>query len=194
MTHTEPRYKFIGKPLPVIEDRRFVRGGGRYINDISLPGMLHLGVVPAPVAHARLLSVDISAALTAPGVVTVLTGADLVTMMQPVPQELALPNVVWYPLAVDKIRYAGEWVAAIVATSRAAAEDAAELVGMEFDELEPLVDPRRAMQPDAPLLHEAEGTNVVWNERWTWGEVDAEFLEADHTFEYSYRWNRHSGV
>jgi CO/xanthine dehydrogenase Mo-binding subunit len=194
MTHAEPRYKFIGKPLPVVEDRRFVRGGGRYINDISLPGMLHLGVVSAPVAHAKLLAVDISAALTAPGVVTVLTGADLVTMMQPVPQELALPNVVWYPLAVDKIRYAGEWVAAIVATSRAAAEDAAELVGIEFEELEPLVDPRRAMQPDAPLLHEAEGTNVVWNERWTWGEVDAEFHEADHTFEYSYRWNRHSGV
>jgi CO/xanthine dehydrogenase Mo-binding subunit len=194
MTHAEPRYKFIGKPLPVVEDRRFVRGGGRYINDISLPGMLHLGVVSAPVAHAKLLAVDISAALTAPGVVTVLTGADLVTMMQPVPQELALPNVVWYPLAVDKIRYAGEWVAAIVATSRAAAEDAAELVGIEFDELEPLVDPRRAMQPDAPVLHEAEGTNVVWNERWTWGEVDAEFHEADHTFEYSYRWNRHPGV
>jgi CO/xanthine dehydrogenase Mo-binding subunit len=193
-TSTQGRYKFIGKPMPVIEDRRFVRGGGRYINDISLPAMLHLAVVPAPVAHARLLEVDISAALSAPGVVTVLTGADLVRMIEPVPQELGLPDVVWYPLAVDKIRYAGEWVAAVVATSRAVAEDAAELVTMEFEELEPLVDPRRAMQPDAALLHEAHGSNVVWNERWTWGEVDTEFQEADHTFEYSYRWNRHSGV
>jgi CO/xanthine dehydrogenase Mo-binding subunit len=188
------QYKFIGQPMPVVEDRRFVRGGGQYINDVQLPGMLHLAVVPAPVAHARLHSVDVSEALTSPGVVAVLTGADLVAMMGPVPQELALPNVVWYPLAVDKIRYAGEWVAAVVASSRAAAEDAAELVGMDFEELEPLVDPRRAMQPDAPLLHEAEGTNVVWNERWTWGEVDAEFEQADHVFSYSYRWNRHSGV
>jgi CO/xanthine dehydrogenase Mo-binding subunit len=187
-------YKFIGRPMPVVEDRRFVRGGGRYINDVSLPGMLHMAVVSSPVAHALLLSVDTSEALAAPGVVTVLTGADLAAMMEPVPQELALPNVVWYPLAVDKIRYAGEWVAAVVATSRAVAEDAAELVTMEFDELEPLVDPRRAMQPDAPLLHEAQDSNVVWNERWTWGEVDSEFEQADHVFEYSYRWNRHSGV
>ena len=188
------RYKFIGKPMPVIEDRRFVRGGGRYINDLSLPAMLHMAMAPAPVAHAVLQSVDVSQALSAPGVVTVITGADLVQMMEPVPQELALPHVVWYPLAVDKIRYAGEWVAAVVATSRAAAEDAAELVTMEFEELEPLVDPRRAMQPDAPLLHEAESSNVVWNERWTWGEVDREFAQADHTFEYRFRWNRHSGV
>jgi len=195
MTSTvEGRYKFIGKPMPVIEDRRFVRGGGKYINDVNLPGMLHMAVVPAPVAHARLLSVDVSAALAEPGVSAVLTGPELTEMMGPVPQELALPNVVWYPLAVDKIRYAGEWVAAVVATSRAAAEDAAELVTIQFEELEPLVDPRRAMQPDAPLLHEAEGSNVVWNERWTWGEVDDEFARAEHTFEYAYRWNRHSGV
>jgi len=194
VTSTAGRYKFIGKPMPVIEDRRFVRGGGRYINDLHLPAMLHMAVVPAPVAHARLLAVDTSETLAAPGVVAVLTGADLVQMMEPVPQELALPHIIWYPLAVDKIRFAGEWVAAVVATSRAAAEDAAELVLIDFDELEPLVDPRHAMRPDAPLLHEAHGTNVVWNERYTWGEVDEAFRDADHTFEYSYRWHRHSGV
>jgi CO/xanthine dehydrogenase Mo-binding subunit len=190
----QPRFKFIGKPMPVVEDRRFVRGGGRYINDVSLPGMLHLAVVPSPVAHARLTGIGTADALAAPGVLAVLTGADLVQMIEPVPQELALPSVVWYPLATDKIRYAGEWVAAVVATSRAAAEDAAELVLIDFEELPPLVDPRRAMQPDAPLLHEAQGSNVVWNERYTWGDVDAAFRDADHVFEYSYRWNRHSGV
>ncbi len=195
MTHTAPsRYKYIGKPMPVIEDRRFVRGRGRYINDLALPAMLHIAVVPAPVAHARLLSVDTSEALTSPGVAAVLTGADLLGMIGPVPQELELPHVTWYPLAVDKIRYAGEWVAAVVATSRSAAEDAAELVAIEFEELEPLVDPRRAMQPDAALLHEAHGSNVVWHERHTWGEVDAAFESADHVFEYAYRWHRHSGV
>jgi 2-furoyl-CoA dehydrogenase large subunit len=194
MTGTRSRYRYVGRPMPVIEDRRFVRGRGRYINDLAMPAMLHLAVVPAPVAHARLLGVDAAEALASPGVVAVLTGADLVEMMEPVPQELALPEVIWYPLAVDKIRYAGEWVAAVVATSRAAAEDAAELVVIDFDELEPLVDPRRAMRPDAALLHEAQGTNVVWNERHTWGDVDGEFASADHVYEYSYRWNRHSGV
>jgi CO/xanthine dehydrogenase Mo-binding subunit len=194
MTATAGRYKFIGKPMPVIEDRRFVRGGGRYINDLNLPAMLHLAVAPAPVAHARLLAVDTAQALAAPGVVAVLTGADLVPMMEPVPQELALPGIIWYPLAVDKIRFAGEWVAAVVATSRAAAEDAAEMVLIDFDELEPLVDPRRAMRPDAPVLHEPHGGNVAWNERYTWGDVDDEFARADRTFEYAYRWHRHSGV
>jgi len=194
MTAGASRYKIIGKPMPVIEDRRFVRGGGRYINDLNLPAMLHMAVAPAPVAHARLRAVETSEALAAPGVVAVLTGADLVRMMEPVPQELALPNIIWYPLAVDKIRFAGEWVAAVVATSRAAAEDAAELVSIDFDELDPLVDPRQAMRPDAPLLHEAYGSNVVWNERYTWGEVDEAFRDADHVFEYAYRWHRHSGV
>ena len=180
--------------MPVVEDRRFVRGRGRYINDLGFPAMLHMAIVPAPVAHARLLDVDVSEARTSPGVVTVFTGAELVEIMERIPQELELPNVAWYPLAVDKIRYVGEWVAAVIATSRAAAEDAAELVMVDYDELEPLVDPREAMRPDAPILHEAHGSNIVWNERYTWGEVDKAFAEADHVFEYNYRWNRHSGV
>jgi CO/xanthine dehydrogenase Mo-binding subunit len=190
----QSRYKHVGKPMQVIEDRRFVRGRGRYINDLALPGMLHLAVVSSPVAHARLLRVDVAEALASPGVVDVITGAELAAMVEPVPQELAVPGVVWYPLAVDKVRFAGEWVAAVVATSRAAAEDAAELVEIDFEELTPLVDPRRAMDPDSPLLHEAHGSNVVWNERYTWGEVDEAFATADHVFEYTYRWHRHSGV
>jgi CO/xanthine dehydrogenase Mo-binding subunit len=190
----QPPYRIIGRPMPVVEDRRFVRGRGRYINDLAFPAMLHIAIVPAPVAHARLLGVDVAEALQAPGVVTVLTGADMIAAMEPIPQELPIPDVVWYPLAVDKIRYAGEWVAAVVATSRAAAEDAAELVFVDFDELEPLVDPKAALLPDAPVLHEAHGTNVVWQERFTWGEVDEAFAAADHVFEYSFRWNRHSGV
>ena len=188
------RYKFIGQPMPVVEDRRFVRGRGRYINDFALPGMLHMAVVPAMVAHARLINVDVSEALALPGVEAVLTGADLVQMIEPVPQELPLPDVVWYPLAVDKIRYVGEWVAAVVATSREAAEDAAELIYVDFEELEPLVDPREAMAEGAPLLHEGHGSNVVWNERYTWGEVDEAFASAEHVFTYDYRWHRHSGV
>lgn len=187
-------FRFIGKAMPLVEDRRFVRGRGRYINDLELPGMLHLGVAAASVAHARLVSVDVTAARAAPGVVAVLTGRDVVERMEPLPQELPLPNVRWYPLAVDKVRLAGEWIAAVVATSRAAAEDAAELVEAEYDVLPAVVDPELAMLPDAPLLHEDHGSNVVWDHVFEWGQVDDAFARADHVFEYRYRWNRHSGV
>lgn len=187
-------FRYIGRRMPVREDRRFVRGRGRYINDLSFPGMLHLAVTPAPVAHARLLSVDTSEARAMPGVVAVLTGADLPKWMEPIPQELDLPDLIWYPLALDRIRFAGEWAAAVVATSRAAAEDAAELVRLEYEELPPVVDPEAALAPEAPILHERHGSNVAWNETYTWGEVDETFAAADHVFEYGFRWHRHSGV
>jgi 2-furoyl-CoA dehydrogenase large subunit len=118
----QQRFRFIGRPLPIVEDRRFVRGRGRYIGDLELAGMLHVGLAKAPVAHARLISVDVSEALRRPGVVAAFTGAEIVEWMDPLPQEfIDLPDLRWYPLAVDKIRTAGEWVAAIVATSRGAA-------------------------------------------------------------------------
>jgi 2-furoyl-CoA dehydrogenase large subunit len=187
-------FRYIGKPFPISEDRRFVRGRGRYIADLELPGMLHLAVASAPVAHARLKSINFEAARRARGVVAVLTGADLVKRMEPLPQNLDLPRVVWYPLAVDKIRFAGEWVAAVVATSRAAAEDAAELVEIEYEALPAVVDPEAAMQAEAPLVHEAQGSNIAWHDRFAWGDVDGAFGAAAHTFEFRFRWNRHAGV
>ena len=188
-------FRIIGQPMPVFEDRRFVRGKGHYINDLELPRMLHVGLATSPVAHANLVSVNVSAALAVPGVVAVITGADAIELMQEIPQDfLNLPDVHWYPLAVDKIRVAGEWIAAVVAESRAIAEDAAELVEFEFDELEPVVDPELAILPESPVLHEQMGHNIAWHEVMTWGDVDAELQRADHTFSYRYRWHRHSGV
>jgi CO/xanthine dehydrogenase Mo-binding subunit len=190
-----PEFRFIGQPMPVVEDRRFVRGRGRYINDLELTGMLHLGVTSAPVAHARLISVDVSDALKVPGVVTVLTGEDIVKHMEPLPQEFyQVPVIKWYPLVVDKVRSAGEWVAAVVATSRAVAEDAAELVQFEYEELDPVVDPEAALLPGSPVLHEAHGSNLALHNSWTHGDVDGEFERAEHVSEYKFRWHRHSGV
>jgi CO/xanthine dehydrogenase Mo-binding subunit len=188
-------YQFIGKPMPVLEDRRFVRGRGRYINDMVLPNMLHLGVASARVAHARIISVDVTEARNAPGVVAVLTGADVARVMEPIPQNIPLPNVKWYPLAVDKIRFAGEWTAAIIATSRAAAEDAAELVAVEYEELPVVNDPELALLAEAAILHEAQGSNIVWDQSHDWDSgVDEAFARAERVFEYRWRWNRHSGV
>ena len=109
---------WIGRPFPPIEDKRFVLGKGRYVNDIVLPGMLHLATVPSPHAHAVIKRIDTSVAEVAPGVVKVIVGDDLPEWMERIPQNMFLPNVVWYPLAVGKARYAGEWVAAVVATNR----------------------------------------------------------------------------
>jgi CO/xanthine dehydrogenase Mo-binding subunit len=194
MTDASRRLRHIGQPMPVIEDRRFVRGKGRYINDLELTAMLHLAVVPAPVAHARITSLDVSRALQAPGVKAVITGEDIVRWMEPIPQELEIPEVKWYPLAVGKIRVAGEWLAAVAATSRAAAEDAAELIDVTYQELDPVVDPEAAIQPDAPLLHELHGSNVVWHETFEWGEVDEAMGRAAYVVEHRFRWHRHSGV
>lgn len=190
----DKQFRFIGQPMPVAEDRRFVRGKGRYISDLDMVGLGHIAVVPSPIAHGRLTSVDVSAASKSPGVLAVITGADIRQWMEPIPQELPIPNVKWYPLVTDKIRVAGEWIAAIVATSRAAAEDAADLVQVDYVELPPVVDPEAALLPDAPVLHEEHGSNVVWHDTFTWGNVDQTFAEADHVFNYRYRWNRHSGV
>lgn len=194
MSGTGPQFRVIGQRMPILEDRRFVRGRGRYIGDLELPGMLHLSVAGLPVAHARLLSVDVSEARNAPGVVAVLTGRDIPAYMDPIPQELDLPKVVWYPLAIDKVRSAGEWTAAVVAVSRAAAEDAAELVAVEYEELPPVVDPESAMLPQSALVHEEHGSNVIWAESYTWGDVDAAFAAADRVFDFRYRWNRSAGV
>lgn len=187
-------FRYVGKPFPVREDRRFVRGKGTYINDLALPGMLHMAVARSSVAHARLGSINVDDALKVPGVVAVITGRDFAENAEPVPQNLVLPHVRWYPLAVDKIRYAGEGVAAVIAESRAVAEDAADLVSFDYEELPPVVDPLAAMKSDAPLLHEAHGSNVVWQDAFTWGDVDGVFGSADHVFEYRYRWNRNGGV
>lgn len=197
MSERPQQFSYIGKRMPVIEDRRFVRGGGMYINDLELPGMLQLGVVSAPVAHARIISIDVAKAQQAPGVVAVFTGNDIVDWMDPIPQELDMidaPGVKWYPLSVGKIRFVGEWIAAIVATSRAAAEDAAELVDVTYEELPPVVDPEEAMRPGAAVLHEAHGSNVLWEKTFEWGDVDGVFARAEHVFEHRFRWHRHSGV
>jgi CO/xanthine dehydrogenase Mo-binding subunit len=197
MPPAEPgqKFKYIGQPTPVMEDRRFVRGRGRFINDLELPGLLHVAVVPAPVAHARLVSVDVSRALHQPGVVTVFSGAEIQHWMEPIPQEfIQLPEVRWYPLAVDKIRVAGEWLAAVVANTRAAAEDAAEAVEYAYEALPPIVDPEQALLPDTPLLHDALSSNVAAHQSQTFGDVDGAFARADRVFEYRFRWHRHSGV
>ena len=190
----ERRYRWVSRPGPIREDRRFVTGHGRYVADITLPGMLHVGLVTSPYAHARITGIDASAALRAPGVAAVLTGRELAKETEPLRQYLNLPHVQWRPLAVEETRYAGEWVAAVVATDRAAAEDAADLVQIDYEPLPVVMDPEVACQPGAPLVHPLHGSNVMTERQFTWGDVADDFKRSAGSTRVRVRWNRNSTV
>jgi carbon-monoxide dehydrogenase large subunit len=163
------------------EDPRFVRGQGRYIDDLKLPGMLHGAVLRSPLAHARILSIDTSAAAAHPKVRAVVTGADLAGL-----------GLAWMPtmsgdtqavLATDKVRFQGQEVAFVVAEDRYAARDALELIDVEYEQLPVVVDARKALDPDAAVIRddlEGRTDNHIFD--WEAGdkaETDAVFAAAD---------------
>ena len=134
------------------EDPRFIRGMGRFVDDIALPGMLHLAVLRSPVAHARLVSIDTSAAEAHPKVKLVVTGAMLAE--KGLAWMPTLSNDVQAVLATDKVRFQGQEVAFVVAEDRYAARDALELIDVEYDILPPVVDVRKALAADAPVIRD----------------------------------------
>lgn len=195
-TPTEPDrdFRYISRKRRTKEDRRFIAGAGRYVADIALPGMLHVALVASPYPFARIVSIDMRAALALPGVKAVLTGEELARATDPLMSGLDIPNVRRYPLAVGLARYAGEWIAAVVAETRYLAEDAAELVEVEYESLTPVVDPEAALAPETPVVHPDHGTNVLYRRKFVWGPVDADFAAADHQLSFRARWNRSSTV
>ncbi|MFC5923928.1 aerobic carbon-monoxide dehydrogenase large subunit [Micromonospora vulcania] len=134
------------------EDPRFLRGRGRYVDDVQLPGMLHLAILRSPVAHARIVSIDTSVAEASPGVRAVVTGAALA--QQGLAWMPTLSNDVQAVLATDKVRFQGQEVAFVVADDRYLARDALELIDVEYDVLDPVIDARRALEPGAPLIRD----------------------------------------
>jgi CO/xanthine dehydrogenase Mo-binding subunit len=171
--------RWVGKSLPRKEENRLLRGRGKFADDIKLREMLYLRFVRSPYAHAKVVSINASAAEAVPGVVCTLTGAEVAQHTQPFieigPDPFA--RIKDYPLAVSKVRYQGEPVAVVVAESPALADDAAELLQVEYEALEPVVDAEKALQ-DKSLLHEEAGTNRVWNGIFEYGDVDRAFQEA----------------
>ncbi|MEY3428829.1 MAG: Carbon monoxide dehydrogenase large chain [Pseudomonadota bacterium] len=150
-------FRFIGKHRRAVEHKRFVVGKGRYAADIQLPGMLHIALVASPYASAKIKHIDATEALATPGVHAVLTGEELRQHIDAMLPGVDAPQVTRYPLAFDVTRYAGEWVAAVVADTRALAEDAAELVNVDYEQLPCVVDPQEALLPNATLVHPAHG-------------------------------------
>ena len=139
-------------------------------------------------------SSDISEAITPDGVLYVLTGEELEAATAPLMSGLDLPEYHRYPLASKVTRYAGEWVAAVVADNRYIAEDAAELVYVDYEPLDFVVDPEEAIKPNAPLVHPEIGSNIFFQRTFEWGPVDQDFKSADHSIAYRARWSRNSTV
>jgi 3-oxo-Delta1-steroid hydratase/dehydrogenase large subunit len=180
--------RFIGKPMSRVEDPSLLTGKAAFIDNMALPGMLHCAILRSPHPHARIVRIDTTAAEQLAGVAVVLTGADAKRWSNPTP---TVPEG-WgtYCLATDKVRFVGEPVAAVAAVSRYVAEDALELIEVEYEPLPAIVDAHAATAKDALLIFEERGTNVMLQRVFTWGDVDGAFRAAKHTFSESFRWNR----
>jgi carbon-monoxide dehydrogenase large subunit len=193
--------RYTGASIKRSEDPRILTGAGRYVDDIKLPGMLHAAFVRSPFAHADVLSVDASAARELPGVVAVLTGADLDAITVPAPDPLlalfapAGPTPEFTLLATDKVRLVGDPVAMVIAESRYIAEDGCELVEVEYDDLPPVVTAAFALDPSSPPLFANLGNNIARaHSRNEFGDVPGTFAGADRVLDFHIDVHRHQNV
>jgi 2-furoyl-CoA dehydrogenase large subunit len=194
MNEPAPNTRYIARKRRTQEDKRFVTGRGVFVQDIERPGMLHVAVLPCPYPRAHINNIDVSAALALPGVHAVLDGAELASATNPLYGGLKTPGVKWRPLAFELSRYAGEWVAAVAADSRAIAEDAMELIQVDYTPTDPVIDPEEAYRSGSPQVHPEHGSNVLYDGEFTWGPVNDDFAAADHSLSFRARWHRSSTV
>jgi 2-furoyl-CoA dehydrogenase large subunit len=176
----------VGQSLPRHEDSALLRGRGAFADDVATkPGTLHACVLRSPHAHAKLLGVDVSAALALPGVRAVLTGEDVQRWSVPFVVAVKQP-LAYTPLAIDRVRYVGEPIAVIVATDRYVAEDALELIRVEYAPLPAVGSIEASISDGASLLHEAVGSNVVSERHFSYGDMptDANLRRITTTVHY----------
>lgn len=190
--------RYIGERLPRPGAKRLLAGRGRYTDDIKLPRMLHAAFVRTPYAHAFVTSIDVSEARNAPGVRFVATGEDLARICKPWTGTLGhfkgMKSAPQYPLAIGKTVWAGQPVVAVIADTRALAEDAAELVVVEYDERQPVVDVDAARAADAVLVEDTLGDNVAFRARVESGAVARAFDVASAVVEADFLFGRHTAV
>lgn len=166
------------------EDHRLITGRGRYIADLQLPGMLHLVFKRSDRAHARVKSIDTAAAKALPGVVAVLTGEDIKDKITPMPVKVVLPQLPakfpqHWPIAVGKVRFHGDALAVVVARDKYVAEDAADLIEVDYEDLPYVGDPEKALEPGAPIVHEGWDDNLIFEMTFTGGQTPEEQAEND---------------
>lgn len=191
--------RYIGQSLPRADTARLLQGHGCFVDDITLPRMVHAAFVRSPHAHARILSIDIQAAREAPNVTAIYTGADLANHVTPyvgVLTHLAgLRSAPQHPMATDIARWQGEPIVMVLASSRAEAEDACDMVEVDYEELPAALDVETALAHDAPVIHPEFKNNLAWKREVVVGDIDAAFAESGvHVVEREFRFGRHTGV
>src|SRR6516165_345652 len=189
---------YIGRSVPRPNLQRLTQGRGQYISDIALPRMAHVAFVRSPHPHARIVKISADAAKKAPGVIGVVTGAELAKVMTPWVGVLThlkgLKSAPQSPIAVERACWQGEAVCAVVARTRAEAEDACELVEVRYEPLPAVTDPEVALDAKTPVIHAALGDNLCFERKLDVGAVDKAFAESDAVVETTFRFGRHTGV
>jgi carbon-monoxide dehydrogenase large subunit len=189
------RPKHIGARIPRVEDPRLLTGLGSYTDDRQVARVLHVAFRRSEHAHARIVSIACAAARAAPGVVAVLTAQDLDELAKPLHATSRMRGYYATPiraLASGKVRHVGEAIVGVIAESRYLAEDALELIEIDFEQLPAANDPAEATQPGAPLLHEDAGTNVIVSREFKRGDVDEAFAQAPVRVGGRFRMRRHA--
>ncbi len=185
---------WVGSSVPRKEDEALLTGRARFIDDLTpVAGIRFAAILRSQHPHARIVNIDISHALKLPGVRDVVTGKDIATFIGPVPSVVKAP-IAYYPIAIDCARYVGEPVAVVVADSRYIAEDACELIDVEYEVLAAVADLKSAMAPDAPVIYDKVGSNIVNRRSFRYGDPDKAFSEADRVFDLSYSYPRYAST
>ncbi|MGH7312083.1 MAG: xanthine dehydrogenase family protein molybdopterin-binding subunit [Candidatus Rokuibacteriota bacterium] len=189
---------YVGASVRRADDPRLLTGRGRYVDDLVLSRMAHVAFVRSPHAHARIVAVDLGAVRGAPGVVGVLTGPEAARLCKPYRGILqhyqGMKTGAMLPLAVDRVRYVGEPVAAVAAESPAAAQDAVALARVDYEALPAVLSPAAALAPGAPLIHPELGDNLIYGTRLSAGDVPAAFARAHRVYRRTFVVGRHTGV
>ncbi len=189
---------YIGRSVPRPNLQRLTQGRGQYISDVTLPRMAHVAFVRSPHAHARIKSIAADAAKKSPGVIAVVTGPELAKVMTPWVGVLThlkgLKSAPQSPLAMEVACWQGEAVCAVVARTRAEAEDGCELVDVTYEELPAVTNPETALDPGTPVIHASLGDNLCFERKLDVGAVDKAFAESDEVIEATFVTGRHTGV
>src|SRR5262244_3127002 len=189
---------YIGRSVPRPNLVRLTRGRAQFVSDMTMPRMAHVAFVRSPHAHARIAAIDAAAARKAPGVVAVVTGAELAPVITPWVGVLThlkgIKSARQHAIAIERARWQGEAVCAVVARSRAEAEDACELVEVSYGPLPAVTDAETALDPGTPVIHPELGDNLTFERVHVAGDPDKGFAEADQVIETSFVFGRHTGV
>jgi len=184
---------WVGKRVKRQEDIRFVKGEASYVDDLDMD-CHQVAILRSPHAHARIKKIDVTKAQALKGVVAVLTGKEVAEQTKPISARAITRPAIQYVMAVDKVRYVGEPVAAVAAEDRYIAEDAIELIEVEYESLPPVVNIDDAIKPDAPLVFEEAGSNVLMHDFMEHGKAEEAFKEADLVLKETFKMHRYSST